>query len=375
MLRFDFETDADRPALIRLAERMRAKGAVVSDWPQRFYWNRLPGAPVGDDFPVRRRRLLAFEGEEVRGIQNFFEHELWVNTQEKPLPFVWANGLVTEALTNARYATIPAALLRNSLSRVPMHMAIGRVGTEMPMARLLIAARWGHLPLPVFALPVRSSVIAKFDRIASRPKLKLAANLAVALRITLLADSALAGLRRLRQPRNAQIFEMDRFGPWADEVWSSSQRFYKALTRRDAAALDRLYCPGDPRLIRLNIRRADNTLGWIALTIHDFVDDQDFGTCRIGNLADALAPPADASSVIALGVQCLVEHKADLIMGTFSHIAWITALRRIGFIRVPTTARFFASPAAATVVLHPATPLKHMHFTMGDCDGPLSVPN
>jgi hypothetical protein len=59
--------------------------------------------------------------------------------------------------------------------------------------------------------------------------------------------------------------------------------------------------------------------------------------------------------------------EADLIVATFSHSAWISQCRRIGFVQVPTTTRLFVSPALATLL----PPLSSFHLTRGDCDGPL----
>jgi len=139
------------------------------------------------------------------------------------------------------------------------------------------------------------------------------------------------------------------------------------LTRRDGAALDTLFRPGDRRLVRLRVSRGSRLLGWIAVTVRDYIDDPDFGNLQIGILADCLAPPAAAAAVIAAGVGRLAAMAVDLIVATFAHSAWVEQARRIGFVPVPTTTRLFVSPALAPLLPR----LSAFHLTRGDCDGPL----
>jgi hypothetical protein len=368
-LRFAFETDADRPALVRLAERLGAGGSNIADWPRRFSWNRLPG-PEGTDyaFPVRRRRLLAWQGEEIRGSVNLFENELYLARRSEPIAFAWSNGLFSESVVDRRYALVPILLLRVALARQPRQMSVGFGGAQEPMSKLLTAAGWTSQAVPLLLLTVRAAVVVRELRRLSRyPALLAGGRAAAAIGLTALADMTLAGLRRLRFPRHMRIEEVDRFAGWSDEVWSAAQPSYGALVRRDAAALDRLYRPGDRRLIRLTVSDGDRVRGWIALTVEDKVDDPDYGTLRLGVLADCLAPPGYAGALIAAGVDRLVAAHVDLIQVRFSHAAWIAAARRSGFVPVPTSTRFFVSPALAGDV----PPLPSIHLTYGDNDGPL----
>jgi hypothetical protein len=83
-----------------LAARFSRAGSDEAQWPLRFSWNRLPGMPPDTSFPVRRRRLLALEGEEVRGAVSFFEHQLWLAGSEEPIAFVWPDGMISEGVVN-----------------------------------------------------------------------------------------------------------------------------------------------------------------------------------------------------------------------------------------------------------------------------------
>jgi hypothetical protein len=183
-----------------------------------------------------------------------------------------------------------------------------------------------------------------------------------------LVDLGLAGLRKLHQAQHVRIEEVDRFAEWSDGVWRSAQPRYGALSRRDGFALDRLYRPGDRRLIRLKVSRPGRQpLGWIAVTVRENVNDPDYGNLRLGVLADCLAPPKHANAVVAAGVERLVTAGVDLIRVRFTHAAWIAAARRVGFVPVSATTRFFASPMLAAAL----PPLQRLHLTHGDNDGPL----
>jgi hypothetical protein len=366
---FAFETDADRPALERLAERLNARGAAFANWPLRFSWNRLPGTGGTDyGFPVRRRRLLAWEGGEVRGSVNFFENQLYLARCSAPIGFAWSNGLFSESVVDRRYTLVPSLLLRAALSLQPRQMTVGPAGPQEPMAKLLTALGWTSRATAMLLLVVRAAVVVRELRRLSRyPALLASGRAAAALGFAPLADIGLAGLRRLRHPRHLRIEEVGRFGSWSDEVWSTAQPCYGALVRRDAAALDRLYRPEDQRLIRLTVADGDRLRGWIAMTVADKFDDPDYGNLRLGVLADCLAPPEYAGALVAAGVERLVAERVDLIQVRFSHTAWLAAARRLGFVRVPATTRCFFSPALVGDV----PPLSSIHLTYGDNDGPL----
>jgi hypothetical protein len=248
-------------------------------------------------------------------------------------------------------------------------MTVGPIGTEAPFPKLLMALGWSHQPVPVLILPVRTAVIVRELRRLSRyPKLRAVGRVAAAVELTSLVDFGLAGLRRLRHARDVRVEEVDRFAGWSDAVWSASQPLYGALARRDGATLDRLYRPGDRRLIRLKLSCGGSwPLGWIALTVRENINDPYYGDLRLGVLADCLTPLKHAGAVVAAGAERLVAAGVDLIRVRFSHAAWIMAAHRVGFVPVSTTMRFFASPPLAAAL----PPFQSVHLTHGDNDGPL----
>jgi hypothetical protein len=187
--------------------------------------------------------------------------------------------------------------------------------------------------------------------------------------LTLLLDYGLAGLRRLGLHQQVTVDEVGSFRDWADDVWHTALPEYEAVVRRDAVALDRLYQVGDSRLIKLRVRstRGHTTIGWIAVTLDQKIEHPDYGNLRIGILADCFGHPKNAAPVLMAGVEYLAARGADLVQVTLSHANWIKAARRIGFLPVPTTTRFFASPTLAQDLPQ----VSSMHLTLGDNDGPI----
>jgi hypothetical protein len=176
---------------------------------------------------------LALEGKEVRGVVNFFKHQLWFPKSSEAAQFVWLNGLVTEGIIDRGYAPIALALMRATLARQPRQMIFGPLGTEASMPRLLMALRWLDKPVPVLVLAVRSAIVVReLQRLRRHLKLRVAGRAAAAAGLTSLVDLGLAGLRRLHRARDVRVEEVDRFASWSDAVWSAAQPLYGALPSR-----------------------------------------------------------------------------------------------------------------------------------------------
>src|SRR5258707_1092406 len=121
-IRSAFQEKSDYPALARFAGRLRQTPHAPRPL-QVACGRQLPGAPADGTFPVRRRRLLLWEGDEVRAFHNFFEHEITV--AGKPYRFVWLNGPLSEGIVNPRYAPCWPLLVQHSLRLHPFHLLMG----------------------------------------------------------------------------------------------------------------------------------------------------------------------------------------------------------------------------------------------------------
>ena len=89
-----FQDADDLPALARFAQRLA--NTPCAGWPlDPAMYSKLAGAPDHDEFPVRRRRLLLCEKGEVRALQGFFEHEIYLDG--KAHACAWPPGPLSEA--------------------------------------------------------------------------------------------------------------------------------------------------------------------------------------------------------------------------------------------------------------------------------------
>jgi hypothetical protein len=362
-----FAEPCDEPALRRLGERLAE--TQTAWWPLARI--PLPGAPgPNDSFPVRRRRLIIEEDGEIRAIQNFFEHEIYV--EGKPYPFVWPNAPLSEALTQPRYSALGLGLLRHSLSLQPLHLSFGSFANRR-LTQMYLALGWRDANVPLFVMPLNvRRLCTSLPRLRMKRGIGLLATLAAHCGIADVGTLILSARRALTGPDSVEAVEEDHFGSWADETWSGALSDYRVVTRRDAATLNRLYRPGDRRVKRLWVRRRGRTLGWVLLALRDFRDDPTFGSARIALLADALAGPADATEVMGAGLREAAREGADLCMGYWAHRDWREAARRIGFWQFRSGAMLYVSKQARPLVLPDEQSIESFHLTRGDCDGPQS---
>jgi len=148
----------------------------------------------------------------------------------------------------------------------------------------------------------------------------------------------------------------------------SVNQAYGALTRKDAAALNVSYAPGDSRYHRLRVQRDGKHIGWILVTMRDMKNNEYFGNLRVGTLVDGLCELEDVQDVAGAGLRYLTEQGVDLCVANWSHIAWSTASRKLGFLQGPSNLIYFVSPAGAPLLTEDC-PLEQIHINRGDGDG------
>ena len=136
--------------------------------------------------------------------------------------------------------------------------------------------------------------------------------------------------------------------------------------QRDAATLDQLYPPSDPRFLRV---RAVG--GWAVLLDTQMQDHKQFGDMRVGTIVDCLAPPESAADVIRAAASLLEQRGVDLIVSNQLHAAWSRALLESGFRTGPSNYLLALSPAFAEA----AGGANHdqFHINRGDGDGPIHL--
>jgi hypothetical protein len=367
MLAFRFVSECDE-ALKRFLQRFEAtQYAGFPLLPSALPYDRDP-----DNFPVRKQKLAVEENGEIRAIQNFFEHELYIDG--KAYPFVWPNEPLSEGVLDPKYTGLWTALLRYSLSLQPIHLVLGafRLGNDLALGEVFTALRWRSQEVPAFAYPIDLGRVCRESRwLPKKSCMAVAAALAGYTGLGTVASLGLRAQAALMKPRDVTVEETNDFGEWADVIWQRVRLRYRALTRRDAATLNRLYLPGDRRVRRLRIRRAGRDLGWLLMVVRSFTDDPVFGSLRVAVLADGLCEPADVNEVVAIGTSEAIRNRASLCIAWWTHEAWQRASRRLGYMRMASgNMRLYVSPAGKSLILSSLLPMESCHFSRGDCDGP-----
>jgi hypothetical protein len=370
---FKFQEPTDEPALARLAQRL-AETAYAS-WPLQVEWSRkLPGAPNHDTFAVRRRRLLLCEGGEVRAFHNFFEHELYLDGQSHP--FVWPNGELSEGIVDRKYAIGCLMVMQHSLKLQPFHLVMGGAPA---FQQILAHLGWKRSPAMMrYLLPLRpAKVLKEMDWFQRTPARRAVSSLLAYSGVGTALGHALSG-RKTKRFHSAEYRAeaWDHFGPWADDVWRDGMPTFRAVTRRDAATMNRLYRPGDLRFRRMLVRHRNVPVGWflVSTQLKSTAEmNLGFGNLRVGALIDTFCPVEHARPLLALAIEQMASEGVDMIFGHWTHAGWDQALRDVGFLARPTAYPFYASPAGAKVLFTATHPLEACHFTDGDCDGPYYV--
>ena len=367
-----FFLPSDRDAVLRFYERLKQAG-IDNKLALRPISPALPGETMENNIPVRRRSLVALDGEEIRATQLFFENEMYIFG--KPRPFVWPSGPISESLIASRYALFSIALLKYSLSLQPLHMSLGLGSYDEKITRIFLGLGWSHQKVPFYFYPVHPFRILREITVFHRNKWFHIASLFLAYSgLGWLGSFIFSHLKRYQNSRSMYSFEkVDRFGEWADQIWEKNYSAYGALTRRDAAALNLFYVPGDKRYHRLRVRRNGEDIGWILVTIRNMENDKYFGNLRVGTLVDGLCHPEDVQDVMNIGHRYLIGNKVDICVANWSHAAWTSASRKLGFLRGPSNFIYFVSQAGSPPLLTEVCPLERIHLNRGDGDGPIHL--
>lgn len=235
---------------------------------------------------------------------------------------------------------------------------------------------WRHGAVPFFFYPVRAAkVLLGLGYLRTGRVLRLGAAAAACCGLGLGVTGLLALRRRLAAGFSAYESRQEkRFGEWADRVFANNLGDYGAAVSRKATALNILYPPDDARFIKLRVLRrgSGEDVGWVVVINTQMYGDTYFGDLRVGTVVDGFGPAGEVPALIRAGVECLSAGGADLIIGNFSHAAWIRASRRAGFFAGPSNYCFFVPPAARPL-LEAACPLHAIHLTRGDSDGVLHL--
>jgi hypothetical protein len=338
----------------RFNQRLDAGGA---DPEMRFPETPAPGLMEGMDL------WLAVEDDEVRGGYMLRRQSFSFGGEAHPVAHYRLP--LSEGLVNRAYAGLAVRLVRDALSREAGLYALGMGGWEKPLPQMLKRLNWRMAAVPFyFKTPHPYRFLRQIRALRSSALRRLVCDAAafsgagwLALRLVGVAEPTV-GPGPLEMPPS--------FTGWADAVWERCRARYAMAAVRDAATLDRLYPPSDPRFLR--IRTAG---GWALLLDTAMRGHKQFGDLRVGTIVDCLAPPEDAAVVVRSAARTLEERGVDLIVSNQLHHVWSSALAAAGFRQAPTNFLIALSPALAARLEGRAE--QEIHMNRGDGDGPIHL--
>ena len=256
-------------------------------------------------------------------------------------------------------------MVRDALAREPRLYAMGMGGWDKPLPQMLKRLKWGMCAVPLYFKVVHPVPFLRNIRALRTSPVRRAALDAAAFTGAGWLGMKAFGLTRRLAVRTRRLSSA-RFAPWADKTWEHSRHAYALLAQRDAATLDQLYPPSDPRFLRV---RAVG--GWAVVLDTQMRNHKQFGDMRVGTIVDCLAPPESAPSVIRAAAGLLAQRGVDLIVSNQLHAAWSRALLASGFRAGPSNYLLAISPAfvdASGGANH-----DQFHINRGDGDGPIHL--
>jgi hypothetical protein len=271
---------------------------------------------------------------------------------------------LSEGLIDRNYAMLGLRLVRDALARQPRLYSMGMGGWDKPLPQMLQRLKWRMCEVPFhFKIVNPGRFLRNIRVLRTSPLRRFMMDAAAFTGMGWIGMKTLGIARRL--PRIACDLAPS-FAGWADAIWSRSRESYALMAIRDAATLDALYPPADPRFLR--VRTAD---GWALLLDTQMRDHKQFGGMRVGTIVDCLAPPASADSVVRAATSLLEQRGVDLIISNQLHAAWSRALLGAGFRRGPSNYLLALSPDFAAAA--GTAPDDQFHFNRGDGDGPIHL--
>lgn len=356
------------PAVREFNARVKA-GGVRFQLPEESRSSRFPPEPGR---AVYQEYFLAVEGAAVRGGYILKHHRIEVAGET-----VWGAAFrlpISEGVVNRRYALVGLELVQDALRRQRHLYLLGLGGAEEPLSRLTRRLGWDFRPIPFYFKLLRPGRFLRRSPYLRRSPLRRA--LADLGAWTGLGGVGVRLVHRALSRAPAERPEwacVERFGPWADEVWEAARGTCSLVSVRDSAALSVLYPPQDERFLRLAVSSRGRAVGWALLLDTRMSGSRFFDDLRVGSIADGLALPGYADAVAFASTRLLAERGVDLIVSNQSHGAWLRALRRCGFLPGPTNFFLALSPALAERWQSSGRFPAGLHINRGDGDGPIHL--
>lgn len=362
------ESEDDIAALRRFNDRLRAGGREEAVTLRLKLPGEIKYRPEG--FPVCRRVLIAEDGEEVRSALMLYHHNIYLNGQKRD--FCWSDNLISEGIVNRKYSITIIQLLKKALAYQPFLIGVGNGSLEIEAHQIMLKFGWKQKTVPFFFYPVRATkVLLGMSYLRQNQKLRYGAafggysGLGIGL-------SGLLGLHRnlTSSFSGYESVEVDMFEDWSDRIFEQSLPDYKAAVRADATSLNIIYSPDDPAFTRLRVRRKNTKedAGWIVVASKQMNNNIYFGDLRVGTLVDGFGRAEYVGALVAAGLKYLAGAGVDLVVGNFSHGAWVRGCKQAGMFSGPSKFQIFVAPGGAPL-LEETLPLHDIHVVRGHGGG------
>jgi hypothetical protein len=352
--------------------RMRAGGSPWGFYvePEPEWIPKRPGKAVWREYYA-----AVDEQNEVHGAFALKPQDWWVRGTTHVIAD-W-QGPYSEGSVDARYATLAMRLVRDMLSKRPLLYSWGHGGHDQPVVQMLRKMGWLMHSTP-YCLKVLKP--ARFLRLNGYLRTTLARRMA--LDALAFSGAGLAGFLalhtalRLKSARRfrSSATEVNSFGEWADRIWERYKDCYAAIAVRDADSMNTLAPAGGwPPVVRLQVRRDEQVIGW-ALVMHSRMrSDWRFGDLYVGSVVDSFADPADAGEVVFAATAFLKMRGVDIVGSNQSHPAWVRGFAENGFLVLPDRRLFAASPALQQLLEPFQEAAQGLHLTNMDGHGPVAL--
>ena len=216
-LRVEPFTSTHVPAVHAFNERLAAGGAGWR-FPENPTPDWLPRVPGSDVF---QELFLLLEGDDVRGAYVLKRQPVSFRGKVRQVGNLYMP--LSEGTVNRAYSLVGARLLSDAMQREPLLFALGLGGGNSMATGLVRALGWQLHSVPFFFKVVNAPRFLHQIRYLRTTRLRSRLLDLAALSGIGWAVAAGAGALLTRRPDGAEDLraeEVDRFGEWADGLWS-----------------------------------------------------------------------------------------------------------------------------------------------------------
>lgn len=346
---------SDRERLVRFNRRLHDGGRTES----------IPREhdPLVDsaDLPVFPRLLVAEDGDEVRAGMRLVHHRMFLNGE--PRRFAYVQMPISEGLVNRAHSLAILQVVKFAMTCEPFLISLGVGSLEESWARFVISQKWRHSAVPFLFFPLRMTrVLRRLRYLDRKPALARIARVGAAMGAGALVGAPLNLYRRWKAPRR-NVEMVAEFGDWADDIFRKALPGYPAVAQRDRVALNLIYPVRERRFVRLRVGDS----GWVVVSLVPMRDHKYFGDLVVGVIVDGFGPIDQVPALLGAASHYLAANGADLLVANWSHSAWVTASKSLGFLEAPSNYFVFVAPTA------PALDFTSVHLTRGDSDGMVNL--